>query len=141
MSIMTEEYQEEFLQKTRYGYLTTLSSSGGFPRTVPVWFDWDNHKIRIFSVVNSLKLKRIEKDPRVTVLAANDMNEHEAWVSFEGTATIFSEGAIELVEKLANKYWDLSNPDVKQTLESWKSRPEIFRIIEITPTRIRTYYD
>jgi len=141
MAIMTDEYQKEFLQKTRYGYLTTLSSRGGFPRTVPVWFDWDNHKISFFSVVNSLKLKRIENDPRVTMLAANDMSEHEAWVSFEGNANIFSEGAIELVEKLANKYWDPSNPDVKQTLDRWKSRPEIFRRVEFTPTRIHTYYD
>jgi len=141
MALMTEEYQKEFLKKTRYGYLTTLSSRGGFPRTVPIWFDWDNHKVRIFSVVNSRKLKRIEKDPRVTMLVANNMNEHEAWVSFEGNANIKSENAIELVEKLANKYWDLSKPDVSQTVESWKSRPEIFRIIEFTPTRIRTYYD
>ena len=141
MAIMTEEYQKEFLNKTRYGYLTTLSSRGGFPRTVPIWFDWDNYKIRIFSVVNSNKLKRIEKDPRVTMLVANDTNEHEAWVSFEGKANINSEDAIELVEKLANKYWDLSNPEIKQTVERWKSSPEIFRIIEFAPTRIRTYYD
>jgi len=141
MAVMTEEYQKEFLKKTRYGYLTTLSSRGGFPRTVPIWFDWNNSMIRIFSVVNSHKLKRIEKDPRVTMLVANDMDEREAWVSFEGNANINSEGAIELVEKLANKYWDLSNPEIKQTVERWKSRPEIFRIIEFTPTRIRTYYD
>jgi len=75
------------------------------------------------------------------MLVANDMDEHEAWVSFEGKANINSEGAIELVEKLANKYWDLSNPEIKQIVERWKSRPEIFRKIEFTPTRIRTYYD
>ena len=140
MAVMTEEYQKEFLSKTRYGYLTTLSSDG-FPKTVPIWFEWDGHTVRIFTVINSLKLKRIEQDPRVTVLVAKDMNEHEAWVSFDGIANIHSEGAIELVEKLANKYWDLSDPKRKQTIDHWKTIPEIFCVIELAPTQIRTYFD
>ena len=75
------------------------------------------------------------------MLVANNMGEHEAWVSFEGAASIKSEDAIELVEKLAKKYWDLSDPEKKQTVERWKAMPEIFRVIEFNPTRIRTYYD
>jgi len=140
MARMTDEYQKEFLKKARYGYLTYLSR-GEYPRTVPIWFDWDNQTIRIFTTVNSLKLKRIEKDPRVSILVANHMGEHEAWVSFEGIANIKSEDAIELVEKLAKKYWDLSDPEKKKTVERWRSIPEVFRAIEFTPTRIRTYYD
>lgn len=140
MATMTEEYKLDFLSKTRYGYLTTLTKDGA-PKTVPIWFDWDDHMVRIFSVVGTAKLKRIEKDPRVTVLAASEMSEHEAWVSFDGHAEIRSEGAIELVEKLANKYWDLSNPEKRDTIERWKGMPEIFRVIEIVPTQIRTYFD
>ena len=140
MATMTEEYKLDFLSKTRYGYLTTLTKDGA-PKTVPIWFDWDDHMVRIFSVVGTAKLKRIEKDPRVTVLAASEMSEHEAWVSFDGHAEIRSEGAIELVEKLANKYWDLSNPEKRDTIERWKGMPEIFRVIEIVPTHIRTYFD
>jgi len=137
---MTEEYQKEFLKKSRYGYLTTLSYDGS-PRTIPIWFDWDNCTIRIFTVVNSPKLKRIENDPRITMLVANNMSEHESWVSFEGIADIKSKGAMELVEKLANKYWDLSDPEKEKTIKRWMAIPEIFRVIEFTPTRIRTYYD
>ena len=140
MAVMTQDYKNKFLEKTRYGYLTTLASDG-YPRTVPVWFDWDGQAINIFTVVNSSKLKRIEADPHVTLLVANDMNEHEAWVSFDGTAIINSTDAIKLVEKLANKYWDLSDPERKQTIKRWKSMPEIFRMIQFTPTRIRTYFD
>lgn len=140
MATMNADYQKDFLAKTRYGYLTTLTKDGA-PKTVPVWFDWDDYKVRIFSVAGTAKLKRIGKDPRVTVLVASEMNEHEAWVSFDGHAKIGSEGAIELVEKLATKYWDLSNPEKRDTIERWKKMPEIFRVIEITPTRIRTYFD
>ncbi len=140
MGIMAEDYKEEFLKKTRYGYLTTLTKSGA-PKTVPIWFDWDEHAVRIFSVVGTVKLKRIENDPRVTVLVASDMDEHEAWVSFDGHAEIRSDGAIELVEKLADRYWDLSDPEKRETIERWKTMPEIFRVIEIVPTKIRTYLD
>jgi PPOX class probable F420-dependent enzyme len=140
MATMNADYQKDFLAKTRYGYLTTLTKDGT-PKTVPVWFDWDDHMVRIFSVAGTAKLKRIEKDSRATVLVASEMNEHEAWVSFDGHAKIRSEGAIELVEKLAAKYWDLSNPEKRDTIERWKKMPEIFRVIEITPTRIRTYFD
>ena len=101
MAIMTEDYKQEFLAKTRYGYLTTLTK-GGAPKTVPIWFDWDEHAVKIFSVVGTIKLKRIENDSCVTVLVASDMDEHEAWVSFDGHAEIRSDGAIELVEKLSN---------------------------------------
>ena len=137
---MTEEYKQEFLSKTRYGYLTTLTK-GGDPKTVPVWFDWDDHTVRIFSVVGTIKLKRIENDSRVTVLVASDMDEHESWVSFDGHAEIRSDGAIKLVEKFADRYWDLSNTEKRETIERWKKMPEIFRVIEIVPTKIRTYFD
>ena len=73
MATMNADYQKDFLAKTRYGYLTTLTKDGA-PKTVPVWFDWDDYKVRIFSVAGTAKLKRIGKDPRVTVLVASEMN-------------------------------------------------------------------
>lgn len=140
MTIMTEEYREKFLAKTRYGYLTTLASDGS-PRSVPVWFDWDGQAVRIFTGIDTPKVKRIKRDPRVTLLVSNDISEYEAWISFDGTAKVRLDGAIELVEKLAAKYWDLSDPNRKATLDSWKTTPEQFCIIELVPTRIRTYFE
>jgi PPOX class probable F420-dependent enzyme len=140
MAKMTEEYREEFLAKTRYGYLTTLASDGS-PRSVPVWFDWDGRAARIFTGIESPKVKRIRRDPRVTLLVSNDQSEYEAWVSFDGKAIIRLEGASELMERLAAKYWDLSDSNRKATLDSWKSAPEELCVIELAPTRIRTFYD
>ena len=140
MTKMTEEFREEFLTKARYGYLTTLASDGS-PRSVPVWFDWDGHAVRIFTGIDTPKAKRVRRDPRVTLLVSNDVSEHESWVSFDGPAQIRLDGAIELVEELAAKYWDLSDPNRKATLDSWKTTPEQLCIIELVPTRIRTYFD
>jgi hypothetical protein len=69
------------------------------------------------------------------------MSEYEAWVSFDGKAIIRLEGAVKLMEQLAEKYWDLSDPNRKATLDSWKSMPGELCVIELEPTRIRTYFD
>ncbi|MDM8519536.1 pyridoxamine 5'-phosphate oxidase family protein [Anaerolineales bacterium HSG6] len=137
MAKMTEEFREEFLAKTRYGYLTTLTRDGA-PRTVPLWFDWDGHIVRIFSGIGSPKIKRIKHDARITLLVSNDMSEGEMWVAFDGSAEIKLKGVMELIEQLAARYWDLSNPKLKATLDSWKATPEQFCMIELVPTRIRT---
>ncbi len=140
MAIMSENNREKFLAKTRYGYLTTLANDGA-PRTVPVWFDWDGHAVTVFTEIGSLKVKRIRHDPRVTLLVSNDISEYEAWVSFDGVAQIRLDGGIELASQLAAKYWDLSDPNRKAILDSWKTTPEQFCVIELLPTRIRSYSD
>ncbi len=139
MTIMTEEYREKFLAKTRYGYLTTLTHDGT-PRTVPVWFDWDGHLVRIFTEINSPKIKRIKNDSRITLLVPNDLSEDEMWVAFDGIAKIRLESVMELIEQLAAKYWDLSDLKRKAALDSWKTTPEQFCMIELVPSRIRSYF-
>jgi len=107
---MTQEFQEKFLNKTRYGILTTLASDG-------------------------------TRDPRVTLLVANHLDEGEAWVAFDGTAKIRPDSAVELLERLAAKYWDLSDSDRQSTVDSWKSEPNSLCVIELVPTQIRTQQD
>lgn len=137
MAKMTEEVREKFLAATRLGILTTLTSDGA-PISVPVWFDWDGHTLRIFTGVESPKVKRIQDDARVTVLVVNHIDEGEAWVAFDGKAKIRTDGGFELAEMLAVKYWGLLDPDQKDTLNSWKQAAESLRVIELVPTRIRT---
>ena len=96
---MTPEKREKFLAKTRYGYLTTLRRDGS-PISVPVWFEWDGAVVRIFTGKASTKVKRIRHDPRVTLLATNQLDEKEAWVAFDGRATIEPEGGFELAGDL-----------------------------------------
>ncbi len=138
MAKMTEAERDKFLAEIRFGYLTTLTGDGA-PRTVPVWYDWDGHIVKIFTNIGSPKVKRIQRDPRVTLLVANDRSEYEAWVSFDGTAEIRMEGSVELIEKLAKRYWDLSDPNRQAMLNGMKSASALWCIIEWVPTQIRTY--
>ena len=137
---MKKGARDEFLAKTRYGNLTMLRSDGS-PISVPVWFEWDGHTVSIFTESKASKVKRIKHDPRVTLLITNELSEHEAWLSFDGSASIRKEGGFELAERLAGKYWDLSDPERKQTLESWRSTADDFYLIEFVPDRIRSYSD
>ena len=137
---MTPEFREEFLSKTRYGILTTLAQDGS-PVSVPVWFDWDGTAIRVFSGIKSAKVKRIWRDARVTLLVANHLDEGEAWVAFDGEAKIPPEGAVELLEQLAAKYWDLSDPDRRATVDSWKNESNDLCVIELVPSKIRSQQD
>jgi PPOX class probable F420-dependent enzyme len=135
---MNDEVREKFLAKTRYGYLTTLRRDGS-PLTVPVWFEWDGEVVRVFTGKGSSKVNRIRNDPRVTLLVANHLDEHEAWVAFDGPATIELEGGFELAERLAHRYWDLSDPERKATLEGWRAKADTLCVIALRPERVRTY--
>jgi PPOX class probable F420-dependent enzyme len=137
---MNEEMYNKFLAQTRYGFLTTLRRDGS-PTAVPVWFEWDGVAVRIFTSKTSSKVKRIQHDPRVTLLVANDLDEHEAWVAFDGTATIEMEGGFELAERLAHKYWDLADPERRASLKSWRTVADSFCVIVLRPARVRSYWD
>jgi PPOX class probable F420-dependent enzyme len=140
MSKMTPQEREKFLAATRYGYFST-NASDGYPRTVPVWFEWDGEMVRLFTFSGSAKVKRIKQNRQVSLLVGNHLDEHEAWVAFDGTAEIKAEGGYQLAEKLAEEYWDLSDPDRKAELESWKQAAEHLCVIELVPKRIRSYVD
>ena len=134
---MNDDVREQFLAKTRYGYLTTLRRDGS-PLTVPVWFEWDGEVVRVFTGQASTKVTRIRRDPRVTLLVANQLDEPEAWVAFDGAATIEREGALALAERLARKYWDMSDPKRQATLESWRAQVDTLCVIALRPRRVRT---
>ena len=91
--------REAFLAETRICVFTTFGKSG-WPNSVPVWFEWDGSKARIFSYSGTLKLRNLERDPRATLLVFNHLEEPEYWVRIEGKVEIFTEGAANLLPSL-----------------------------------------
>jgi PPOX class probable F420-dependent enzyme len=140
MATMTDEERESFLSEPRYGILNTLRRDGT-PIGVPVWFDWDGELVRMFTSVVSPKIKRLEGDPRASLLVVNHPDELERWVSFDGSVSIREGGGIELAEQLASRYWDVSDPDRQATLALWRKAAAALRVLELAPERIRTYKD
>lgn len=134
------EIRDEFLaRRPRFAMLASLRADGS-PITVPVWFDWDGQQVSMFCGADSPKLSRISRDPRVSILVANDVDESEYWVSFEGSAEIERDGGFDLAERLADRYWNLDDSERANTLELWRSdKNSGFRKITLAPTKIRTY--
>ena len=137
MSRMSESQITAFLSVPRIGIFTTLREDGA-PIAVPVWFDWDGTTVRIFCDAASGKMTRIERDPRASLLVANSVGEPEMWVAFDGRATIAREGAFELSERLAQRYWDMTDAGKRAQVEAWRQGADGLRVITVAPARIRT---
>jgi PPOX class probable F420-dependent enzyme len=137
MAAMTDAERDAFLAPPRLGMFSTLTADGA-PITVPVWFEWDGAAARIFSGAATGKVRRIERDPRASLLVANSIGEPEAWVAFDGDVAVINDGAIELAERLAHRYWDMNVATHRSELESWRAAAAHLRVLQLTPRRIRT---
>ncbi len=135
---MADEDRDAFLAETRIGVLTTFGEDG-WPFSVPVWFEWDGTRARVFTNATSPKVGRLERDPRVSLLAVNKVGEPEYWVAIDGEAEIREEGAAELAKRLADRYWDMTDEEHTKTVDMWLDAGATLRLLEIVPTRIRTY--
>ena len=139
---MTPKNQKEmnqFLAKTRLGYLTVLAQDGA-PKTVPIWYDWDGQAIQMFTAKTSAKVKRLRRDPRATFVVGNDVGEPEGWVAFDGAIEIREEEPVaDLINKLAHRYWEMSTPATQAVVDDWLANPDQFCLLLLRPERIRSY--
>jgi len=135
MDQMTDAERETFLRERRYGILTT-NGADGVPMPVPVWFEWDGERARLFTARGAAKLRRVQTDPRVALLAPNNPDERERWVLIKGEAAVLPSGGWALAQRLAARYWDLTDPGHAATLRSWEAMADDWVVLEITPSSI-----
>jgi len=131
-----EAHRDEFLAQPRLAILITNDAPGA-PIGVPVWFEWTGTKVQMFAGKETPKIDRIKRDPNASVLVTNAVGEREAWVAFDGPVDVGDEGAIELATRLADRYWDLGNKQLRAVLSSWQQAPESFCLLTLKPERIR----
>jgi hypothetical protein len=76
-----------------------------------VWFEaTDDGTIQMFTAPNTLKVRRLRRDPRASIIVAAPVGERERWVAAAGRTTVEPDGAHDLVQRLAARYWDLDDP-------------------------------
>ena len=129
------EKLDAFLATPRLAILM-MNREDPAPIGVPVWFEWNGTTVEMFAEKASPKIARLERDPNVSVLATNAIGEPEAWVAFDGTVAI-SPGGIELAERLAERYWDMSIPDYQAVVDLWRQGADVLCRLSLTPSRIR----
>ena len=124
-----------FLREIRIGTLVTLNADGS-PNALPLWYEWDGEKVRMFSARDTGKVRRLAKDPRACLSVHDPVGAPEAWVTVEGTVTVLPEGGLDLARKLAPLYYEPEQ--ARKTVAFWE-RQDDFVLLELTPTSIRSY--
>ena len=107
-SLITEDL--EFLARPLHGF---LSVAGGTqpPQPRPIWFEAPAEgAVQFFTEPGSLKMRRLARDPRASLVVAAPVGERERWISVAGPTTVETDGAPDLASRLAARYWDLGDP-------------------------------
>ncbi len=108
MDALTAE-DRAFLARPLHGFLTTAAGPQP-PEPRPVWFEATaGGTLQLFTAPDSLKVRRLRRDPRASVVVAAPVGERERWVSVTGRTTIETDGAHDLASRLAARYWDLDD--------------------------------
>ena len=126
--------RDAFLADRRLAILMFLAPSGS-PIGVPVWFRWDGREVEMISERQVGKIRRLEKDPRASVLVTNIPPEPGSWVSLEGRVVV-SEGGQEAGERLIERY--VLDPRAAAAYRKVFRNADLVRL-SMSPDRIRTY--
>ncbi|MEU5271891.1 pyridoxamine 5'-phosphate oxidase family protein [Streptomyces hygroscopicus] len=127
----------EFLRRPLHGF---LSVAGGPlpPQPRPVWFEaTDEGTIQLFTAPDSLKVRRLRRDPRASIVVAAPVGERERWLSVAGRTTVEPEGAHDLCARLAARYWDLEDPVRAADLADIMAADQVRLVIH--PETVRRY--
>ena len=75
-----------------------------------MWFEAiDQGIIQFFTGPTTVKVRHLSRDPRASLVVAAPVGERERWLSVAGPTTVEPDGAHELVQRLAARYWDLGD--------------------------------
>lgn len=128
---------DTFLAVRRLATLTTANFNGNYPVPRPVWFEWDDATVHMFSSSVAPKIARLTADPHATVLVANEVAEPEFWVAIQGTIEVITDNPIAVVERLAERYWGPTPTDAQAgVLAYWKSNAEHLVHLRLTPGKV-----
>ncbi|KII00346.1 pyridoxamine 5'-phosphate oxidase [Streptomonospora alba] len=100
----------EFLRRPLHGFLSVAAGPLP-PQPRPVWFEATAEgAVQLFTLADSLKVRRLRSDPRASIVVAAPVGERERWLSVAGRVTVEPDGAHDLAARLAARYWDLDDP-------------------------------
>ena len=100
----------QFLRRPLFGFLTVAAGPQP-PQPRPVWFEATDHgTVELFTGPDTLKIRRLRRDPRASLVVAAPVGERERWLSIAGRTEVVADGAHELAARLAARYWDLDDP-------------------------------
>ncbi|MFE7976899.1 pyridoxamine 5'-phosphate oxidase family protein [Streptomyces shenzhenensis] len=127
----------EFLRRPLYGFLSVAAGPLP-PEPRPVWFEaTDAGTIQLFTGPDTLKVRRLRRDPRASIVVAAPVGERERWLSVAGRTTVEPDGAHDLCARLAARYWNLDDPARADELAGMLAADQVRLVIH--PQTVRRY--
>ncbi|GAB3255068.1 pyridoxamine 5'-phosphate oxidase family protein [Kineosporia babensis] len=124
------------LNRPLFGFLTTAAGPTP-PQPRPLWYEVTaDGKIQFFTFSPSAKLRRLEQDPRASLVVSAPVGEPEHWVSVAGPTTIETDGVPDLAQRLAERYWDMTD-SAEAALKSMLTQPHV-RVV-IHPDQVKRF--
>ncbi|WP_101296237.1 PPOX class F420-dependent oxidoreductase [Halegenticoccus soli] len=100
---MIPESHREIFEKQSFAHLATLMPDGT-PHVTPVWVDQeDGEYVLVNTARGRRKEKNVSRNPKVG-LSVVDPDDPYRFVSVRGEATLSEEGAVEHINRLAQRY-------------------------------------
>ncbi len=130
MASLTEA-QKRFIENPYYAVITTLRADGS-PHSTVVWVDIDGDDLIFNTATGRAKELHLKADPRVSVAILDPANPYQ-WIAVTGTAKLESDGAVEMIDRLSNKYQGKDYP------REWMAPGEVRVTGRITPEKIDAY--
>ncbi|GAA1139546.1 MULTISPECIES: pyridoxamine 5'-phosphate oxidase family protein [Streptomyces violaceusniger group] len=126
-----------FLRRPLHGFLSVAEGPVP-PQPRPVWFEATAEgTIQLFTAPDSVKVRRLRRDPRASIVVAAPVGERERWLSVAGRTSVESDGAHELCARLAARYWDLDDPARAEDLAEILATEQIRLVIH--PETVRRF--
>ena len=109
-------------------YIAT-SMADGSPQVTQTWVDTDGEHVIINSVQGYVKLRNIERDPRVAVVVSEPENPSRYFQVRGRVVDVTTDGAVDHIEMLAQKYLGTPYP-------WYGGREQVRTIIVIKPEKV-----
>ena len=109
-------------------YIAT-SMADGSPQVTQTWVDTDGEHVLINSVQGYVKLRNIERDPRLAVVVSEPENPSRYFQVRGRVVDVTTDGAVDHIEMLAQKYLGTPYP-------WYGGREQVRTIIVIEPEKV-----
>ncbi|NQW16634.1 MAG: PPOX class F420-dependent oxidoreductase [Chloroflexi bacterium] len=134
--LMTSDEVDELLAERHVAIITTLNRDGS-PQSTPVWYMPEADTIWVIADQDSLKVRNLRRDPRVSIMIATDSSPYR-YVVFRGEARLRDIEVLELPTRMAKRY--LGKAGGARYMADIDPHPPS-TIIELTRNRSTTWVD
>lgn len=99
---MTSDEQRDLLEGRHLAVITTIGSDG-YPQSTPVWYMPDGDSVGIIADTDSVKVRNIRRNPRISITIASEGRPYR-YVVFKGDAELLTGGVDDYPGRMAERY-------------------------------------